>query len=246
MGLVFSLGSLSSDVFEPWASTGSGLFALLSRDFEQTFGQIVSKRVKTLSKTNLVTLRHTKREKCSLPVDVRQSKTSLLKRPIDRDGAWPISSHLTARIPKVWLPLINSHYFMQTLTNQKSRTVSSWLLIGWNLYERMWINKKRSHFWAPCCNQTSLVNNGYLLQCIVLQWNVINYAVYICTYLEKRWLVFFIVSVATNIMNFQIVRKLSVRKNLQIYFLTTLRSERLYLPTREVYWNPKFKLLLGN
>ena len=101
MGLVFSLGSLSSDVFEPWASTGSGLFALLSRDFEQTFGQIVSKRVKTLSKTNLVTLRHTKREKCSLPVDVRQSKTSLLKRPIDRDGAWPISSHLTARIPKV-------------------------------------------------------------------------------------------------------------------------------------------------
>ena len=42
---------------------------------------------------------------------------------------------------------------MQTLTNQKSRTVSSWLLTGLNLYERMWINQKRSHFWAPCCNQ---------------------------------------------------------------------------------------------
>ena len=35
---------------------------------------------------------------------------------------------------------INSHSFMQTLTNQKSRTVSSWLLIGLNLYERIRIN----------------------------------------------------------------------------------------------------------
>ena len=92
--------SLSSDVFEPRASTRSGLFALLSRDFEQTFGQIVSKIVKTLSNTKLVALRHTKREKGSLPVDVRQSKTSLLKLLIDRDEAWPISSHLTARSPK--------------------------------------------------------------------------------------------------------------------------------------------------
>ena len=58
----------------------------------------------------------------------------------------------TARSPKVWPPLINSHSFMHTLTNQKSRTVSSWLLIGLNLHERMWINQKRSHFWAPCCN----------------------------------------------------------------------------------------------
>ena len=94
------IGSLSSHVFERRASAGSGLFALLSRDFEQTFGQIVSKIVKTLSNTNLVALRHTKREKGSLPVDVRQSKTSLLKLPIDRDEAWPISSHLTARSPK--------------------------------------------------------------------------------------------------------------------------------------------------
>jgi len=146
----------------------------------------------------------------------------------------------------VWPSLISSHSFMQTLTNQKSRTVSSWLLIGLNLHERMWMNKKRSLFWAPCCNQTRLVNNGYLLQCMVLQWNVIKYAVYICTFPEKCWLVFFIVSVATNIMNFQTVRKLSVRRNLQIYFLLTLRSERLYLPNREVYWNPTFKLLFGN
>ena len=58
----------------------------------------------------------------------------------------------TARSPKVWPPLINSHSFMHTLTNQKSRTVSNWLLIGLNLHERMWINQKRSHFWAPCCN----------------------------------------------------------------------------------------------
>ena len=54
-----------------------------------------------------------------------------------------------------WLPgkseFSCSHSFMQTLTNQKSRTVSSWLLIGLNLYERMWKNQKRYHFLAPCC-----------------------------------------------------------------------------------------------
>ena len=49
--------------FERSKSTGSGLFALLSCDFEQTFGQIVSIRVKILSHTNLVTSRHYKREK---------------------------------------------------------------------------------------------------------------------------------------------------------------------------------------
>ena len=32
---------------------------------------------------------------------------------------------VTARSPKVWSLLINSHSFMQILTNQKSRTVSS-------------------------------------------------------------------------------------------------------------------------
>ena len=48
---------------------------------------------------------------------------------------------------------------MQTLTNQKSRTVFSWLLIGLNLYKRMWINQKRSDFWAPCCNDNSSNNN---------------------------------------------------------------------------------------
>ena len=40
--------SLSSDVFERRTSTGSELFSLLSRDFDQIFGQIVSIRIKTL------------------------------------------------------------------------------------------------------------------------------------------------------------------------------------------------------
>ena len=44
---------------------------------------------------------------------------------------------LTKRSPEVLPPLINSHSFMQTLANQKSRAVSSWLLIGLNLHERM-------------------------------------------------------------------------------------------------------------
>ena len=79
-----ALGSLSSDVFERRTSTGSGRFALLSHDFEQIFGQIVSIRIKTLGNKNTVASRLIKREKGLLPVDVRRSKTSLLKLPIIR------------------------------------------------------------------------------------------------------------------------------------------------------------------
>ena len=52
------IGSLSSNVFEQGTLTGNGLFALLSSDFEQIFGQIVSKRVKTLNNIHLVALMH--------------------------------------------------------------------------------------------------------------------------------------------------------------------------------------------
>ena len=52
----------------------------------------------------------------------------------------------------MWFPLIYSHPCMQTSTSQKSRRVSSWLLIGLNLYERMWLKQKRSHLWASYCN----------------------------------------------------------------------------------------------
>ena len=76
-----TIGSLSSDVFERRTSTGNGRFALLSRDFEQIFGQIVSVRIKTLGNLNKVVSRLIKRGKGSLPVDVRSSKTSLLKLP---------------------------------------------------------------------------------------------------------------------------------------------------------------------
>jgi len=76
------LGSLSKDFFERRSSNGSGLFELLGRDFEQIIGRIVSIRVKTLSNTNLVASRHIKSEKGLLSVDVRRSKTSLLKHPI--------------------------------------------------------------------------------------------------------------------------------------------------------------------
>ena len=65
-------GSLSNNVVERRTSTGSGLFALLSSDFEQFLGQIVSISVKTLSHTNLVASMYIKGEKSSLPVDVRR------------------------------------------------------------------------------------------------------------------------------------------------------------------------------
>ena len=73
-GIFFLSRSLSSDVFERRTSTGSGLF-------QQVLGQTVSVNVKTPYNTNLAS-KHIKRETGSLPVDVRQSKASLLKRPM--------------------------------------------------------------------------------------------------------------------------------------------------------------------
>ena len=67
-------------------SDGSGLFVPFDRNMEQILGQIVSIKVKTLSNKNLVASWHIKREKSSLPVDVRRSKTSLLKFPILSSG----------------------------------------------------------------------------------------------------------------------------------------------------------------
>ena len=58
-------------MFDPRTSTGSGLFALLSRDLEKKFGQIVSLRLKTLSNTNLVAFRHIKGQKGSLPNELK-------------------------------------------------------------------------------------------------------------------------------------------------------------------------------
>ena len=75
-------GNLRNDVFERRRSTGSGFFVLLRHDFEQMFGQIFSIRVKT----NLLASRHIIIEKGPLTVDVRLSKTSLLKLPI----AYPV------------------------------------------------------------------------------------------------------------------------------------------------------------
>ena len=49
--------------------------------FAKIVSQIVSIRVKKLSNTNFMASRLVKREKALLPVDVRRSKTSLLKLP---------------------------------------------------------------------------------------------------------------------------------------------------------------------
>ena len=68
-------------VSEQRTSTGSGLFSFLGRGFAQIFGQIVSVSVKTHSNTNSVVSRNIKTEKTELPVDVRRSKTPLLKLP---------------------------------------------------------------------------------------------------------------------------------------------------------------------
>ena len=76
------LGNLSNNVFERRTLTGSGLFSFFDGGFAQIFSQIASITVKKLRNTNFKSSRHVKRENASLPVDVRRSKTSLLKLPI--------------------------------------------------------------------------------------------------------------------------------------------------------------------
>ena len=75
------IGSLSDNVFERRTSTGSDLFSFFDGGFAQIFSQIASITVKKLRNTNFISSRHVKRENTSLPVDVRRSKTSLLKLP---------------------------------------------------------------------------------------------------------------------------------------------------------------------
>ena len=75
------VGSLSSNLSERRTSTGSGLFSFFDGGFAQIFSQIASITVKKLRNTNFISSRHVKRENTSLPVDVRRSKTSLLKLP---------------------------------------------------------------------------------------------------------------------------------------------------------------------
>ena len=86
--------------------SGSGLFALLSRGFEQIFGQIASIRMKTLSNTNMVASRLIKREKGSLPVDVRRSKTALLKLPNKVSFILFAKTKPYLRVRKICLPSI--------------------------------------------------------------------------------------------------------------------------------------------
>ena len=80
--LLQTLGSLSKDVFERRTSTGSGLFSFLNGGFAQVFSQITSLTVKKQRNSNFISSKHVKRENALLPVDVRRSKTPLLKLSI--------------------------------------------------------------------------------------------------------------------------------------------------------------------
>ena len=80
--VILILGSLSNSFFQRRTSTGSGLFASLGSGLVETLGKIVLIREKKLSNTTLLASTHMKREKVSLLLEVRRSKTSLLKLPI--------------------------------------------------------------------------------------------------------------------------------------------------------------------
>ena len=77
-------------------------FSFLNSDFAHFLGQLVSIIVKTLRNTNLGASRCFKMKKNSLPVDVRRSKTPLLKLPsISRangERRSPIEKHVVVSV----------------------------------------------------------------------------------------------------------------------------------------------------
>ena len=104
----------------------------MKRDFEQVFGQIVSVTVKTPDNTNLVASRHIKRGKGSLPVNMHQSKTSLLKRSIGcYKGARETGSH-PPRHGAI------SHFRVPKTLTFKMRPSARPFLWKWVLFAREW------------------------------------------------------------------------------------------------------------
>ena len=79
-------------------SSRSGLFFIFDGGFAHIFGQIISIIVKTLRNTNLVASRCLKVKKTSVPVDMRRSKTPLLKLPNIQwcFQWWPLTIFLNA------------------------------------------------------------------------------------------------------------------------------------------------------
>ena len=119
-GMRSLLGSLSNSVFELRTSTGSRLFASLGSGLVETLEWIVFIREKELSNTNLLESRHIYSEKASLPVDVRRSKTSLLKLPRPFPHSCKQRRQVEARVDKIqWFgwncpPEARPHFFMFT------------------------------------------------------------------------------------------------------------------------------------
>ena len=62
-----------------------------------SFSQIVFIRLEVLKDTNLEALRQIERESASLPVDVRRSKTFLLKLPVNCLKLTPCTVHCAGR-----------------------------------------------------------------------------------------------------------------------------------------------------
>ena len=84
------------------------------------FGQFVSIIITTLSNTNTVASRHIKRERGSLPVDVRRSKTSLLKLPTFGRAPIPLRQQVLA-----FLWFISNSEVIRTVSDRFDVTMSS-------------------------------------------------------------------------------------------------------------------------
>ena len=77
-----SLGNLSTDVFEPGTATGSQMFSFLSWFCSLPWAGKLLFLCLRFDVTNMMVSKRAKDGKIQLLVDVRGSKTSLLKFPI--------------------------------------------------------------------------------------------------------------------------------------------------------------------
>ena len=118
-------------VFERRTSTGSAPFSFLGSGFGQIFGQIVSTRIRTLNNTNLVASRLFIREKASLPLDLRRSKTPLVKFPFLKSPK--LEEMIMVQMTLLVIYQIQKGLTRKLFTNKKILSFSSWLFLVRNV-----------------------------------------------------------------------------------------------------------------
>lgn len=159
---------VSQNLFEWPTSTGIGLFAHLSFNFQKTWANHLSNTKDTsLSHTNLVASKHIKREESSFLVDVLHSKKLLLELPIIRTRTK--CQENTHKCSKVWIFHLMQRSVLSLNQRPKQMKHSGSLLCNTPLEEKSLLNAVSRSQCGRCVafgtgvsqvNHSSSIGNG--------------------------------------------------------------------------------------